>query len=40
MKTNKKQIALHVVLILLVLITLFPIIFALSNSFKNFAGVL
>lgn len=35
MKTNRKQIALHIVLILLVLITLFPIIFALSNSFKT-----
>lgn len=35
MKTNKNQIVLHIILILLVLITLFPIVFALSNSFKT-----
>ncbi len=35
MKTNKNQIVLHIVLIILVLITLFPIVFALSNSFKT-----
>ena len=35
MKTKNNQIFLHIILLILVIITLFPIFFALSNSFKT-----
>ncbi|WP_072470089.1 carbohydrate ABC transporter permease [Urinicoccus massiliensis] len=35
MKTKDRQVLLHLVLVLLVVISLFPIVFALSNSFKS-----
>jgi sn-glycerol 3-phosphate transport system permease protein len=35
MKTKKDKVYIHVILMILVIITLFPIVFALSNSFKT-----
>lgn len=35
MKTKDKQVLLHIILLALVLISIFPIIFAISNSFKT-----